>query len=278
MPKTRHSPRVLCSSYRDRALRWLGDSGCAAPRRVASPSEPTLVGLIRVPLRRRSVGDPRVTLRVHSRAVAPAAPIRRPAPRLQPPLGPALPNVGSCSAFVVSRHLGGLLRAWSAGLLRPAASRGVHCVSDSSRLRSPKRARLPGAIPAANPPFEAFPSSVAVPRHRGRVPSCRYRSRRAPRLGGKPLWPDCRATPGRPSEEGWPRPGPSLPLGSLRRLAGAEALTAAMRGTLGGQGSEAWLGAAVPADRGSAEAVLWSANEVEVAGFGPGTSSRRSDR
>lgn len=84
------------------------------------------------------------------------------------------------SVLVVSLHLDGFLRAWSASLLHPAASHGVRRVwraaasSPNTRVRTFFRRRLPRDAR----PFEAFPSSTAGPCHHGLLPSCRYCSGR----------------------------------------------------------------------------------------------------
>jgi hypothetical protein len=86
----------------------------------------------------------------------------RPLPGDESPIGTTLPGVAhvppawfltTSTAFSAHRL---------AGLLHPAAGPGVRRVSG----RSP---------PRDGEPFEGFPSSTAVPRHRGRMPPCRYR-------------------------------------------------------------------------------------------------------
>lgn len=91
-------------------------------------------------------------------------------------------RVRSCSDFVLSLHLAGFLRVWSAGLLRPAASHGLRCVwrrvsvrSDCVPTevvplppgvlpggRSPSCPRKGQDLPRNAVPFEVFPSSVAA--------------------------------------------------------------------------------------------------------------------
>jgi len=67
------------------------------------------------------------------------------------------------SARVVSHHLDGFLRTSARGSVAP-------------RSRSWGSSRFgPEPFLATAEPFEGFPSSTAVPRHRGRVPPCRYR-------------------------------------------------------------------------------------------------------
>jgi len=96
----------------------------------------------------------------------------------------------SCSAPVVSHHLGGLLRATAAGLLHPAAGHEVHRVSRCVRPKLPKVLRPVSPFPATRfIPFEGFPSPVAVPHHCGRCP---------PAVGRRPPrpYPGSDETPG----------------------------------------------------------------------------------
>jgi hypothetical protein len=85
----------------------------------------------------------------------------------------------SCSALVDSHHLDGLLRSGVPSMLQPGPER-VRCVSrhqpsfrllrgpeDPRSNRSSSRHRSPHARFV---PFEAFPSSAAVPHHCGRCP------------------------------------------------------------------------------------------------------------
>jgi hypothetical protein len=109
------------------------------------------------------------------------------------PLGRRNYPATSCSALVVSHHLGGLLRAAAAGLLHPAAGPGVRRVSRCLRPGLPKVPRPVGPFPATRiVPFEGFPSTVAVPHHCGRCP---------PAVGRQPPRPN----PGSDT-----RPGPAL--------------------------------------------------------------------
>jgi hypothetical protein len=89
-------------------------------------------------------------------------------PASEDAFGPSLLRDRSCSALVDSHHLDGLLRNGAAGLLRPAADHGVRSVSlcdvpPSTEADGEPRHRSRYALP-----FEEFPSSTAVPRHRGR--------------------------------------------------------------------------------------------------------------
>jgi hypothetical protein len=63
--------------------------------------------------------------------------------------------------FPPHRHL--------AGLLRPAAGHGVRHVSSAEPLAQ-RVGLAAGAVPDGASPFEAFPSTAAVPRHRDRCP------------------------------------------------------------------------------------------------------------
>jgi hypothetical protein len=113
-----------------------------------------------------------------SRGIARFAPLHRstvrastPSGSEELPLGRRYHPMTSCSALVVSHHLGGLLRAAAASLLHPAAGPGVHRVSRCLRPGLPKVLRPVGPFPAMRfIPFEGFPSSAAVPHHCGRCP------------------------------------------------------------------------------------------------------------
>jgi hypothetical protein len=77
----------------------------------------------------------------------------------------------SCSALVVSHHLGGFLRAGAAGLLHPAASSGVRRVSFLCLPGRREASCKTSVFPASRiVPFEEFPSSAAVPHHCGLCP------------------------------------------------------------------------------------------------------------
>jgi len=77
----------------------------------------------------------------------------------------------ACSVLAVPPGFDGLLRASPAGLLHPAPDHGVRSVSGSfvdTTLRQHHRSQ-PSPRPRFTP-FRAFPSTTAVPRHRGPCP------------------------------------------------------------------------------------------------------------
>jgi hypothetical protein len=77
----------------------------------------------------------------------------------------------SCSARVVSHHLGGFLRSRFAGLLHPAADPGVHCVSHTPPVdhRSGSGTHACSSQ-CGSVPLEGLSPPTAAPRHRGRCP------------------------------------------------------------------------------------------------------------
>jgi hypothetical protein len=108
---------------------------------------------------------------VHSREPGPA------------PFGRTVPPARSCSVFAVSHRPDGLLRLAAAGLLHPAAGLGFAAFHALRRQRGRShpggRARSPRRVI----PLEEYPSSAAVPRHRGRCPlavSARFTRRIGP--------------------------------------------------------------------------------------------------
>jgi len=97
-------------------------------------------------------------------------PPTRPLPGAEAPFGSTLPHADSCSAFVVSHHHDGLLRAGVAGLLHPATCQGFAAFR-ACRFPEPPEggAARRSALPATRfTPFEDFPSPAAVPHHCGR--------------------------------------------------------------------------------------------------------------
>lgn len=92
-------------------------------------------------------------------------------------IGPTMPLVGSRSVLVVSHHRDGFLRAPGTGLLHPDSGHGVRRVSQlPASLAARKQRWCTVAVLATHSPFEESPSTSAVPRHRGLLPSCRFRS------------------------------------------------------------------------------------------------------
>jgi hypothetical protein len=92
--------------------------------------------------------------------------------REAPPFGSVVPSTDSCSALVVSHHLGDFLHTGAAGLLHPASGLGVHRVSD---LLVPVASEEARGAETPSPrcglvPFEGFPSPAAVPHHCDRCP------------------------------------------------------------------------------------------------------------
>jgi hypothetical protein len=99
-----------------------------------------------------------------------------PLPESEDSFGQTLPRAWSRSAFVVSHHLDGLLHPGAVGLLHPTTGHEVRRVSDLQRQRTRKHPAPCTSFPRRGSPFEEFPSSAAVPRHRGLLPSCRFHS------------------------------------------------------------------------------------------------------
>lgn len=92
-------------------------------------------------------------------------------------IGPTVPPVDSRSVLVVSHHRDGFLRAPVTGLLHPDSGHGVRRVSQlPASLAARKQRWRTVAVLATPSPFEESPSTSAVPRHRGLLPSCRFRS------------------------------------------------------------------------------------------------------
>jgi hypothetical protein len=80
-------------------------------------------------------------------------------------------NRRPCSAFVVSHHLDGLLRASGRGLVASHTRTGVHPVSYFPRPSRPKTSRLALALPVMRfVPSEVSPSPAAVLHHCSRCP------------------------------------------------------------------------------------------------------------
>jgi hypothetical protein len=110
-------------------------------------------------------------------AVRPAA---RPLPEAEASFGSAVLPVDSCSARVVSHHLGGLLRAAAAGLLHPAAGSGVRRVSRSgfqATRRLPAGRRGPRA---ADRTLRRVPLANSRTASLRPLPSCHCRAHSAP--------------------------------------------------------------------------------------------------
>jgi hypothetical protein len=98
-------------------------------------------------------------------------------PRLRRVLRPVDANRRACSARVVSHHLDGLLRTGGRRFVAPCSQ-----TWGSLRFRrltagpARKPARQWDAFPTTESPLEEYPPPIAVPRHRGPLPSCRYHS------------------------------------------------------------------------------------------------------
>jgi hypothetical protein len=120
------------------------------------------------------------------------------------PFSPASQGADSCSVFVVSHHLDGLLRADGCGLIASHNRPGVRYVSCFQVPMHPEGGSGdPVAVPAARfIPSKDFPSSAAVPRRRGHLPSCRYRP--VP----SETWPKPRTVQPPPAEAESGRPTP----------------------------------------------------------------------
>jgi len=152
-----------------------------SPPRLAPSRWPPLMGFASPPRRR-------IRARVHSH------------PILGPGFGRRLPHRQSRSALVVSHHLDGFLRERAVSLLHLTAGkrfatfppRGLR--RRRSRTHTGRSLRLPRS---ATTPLEEFPSSTAVPRHRGRCPpgvAARHTTPATTREGSSR--PDKRRSPG----------------------------------------------------------------------------------
>lgn len=91
----------------------------------------------------------------------------------------------SCSALVVSHHLGGFLRTRAAGLLHPAPGLEVRRVSvGSAHLRASRSSTHRGRgadFPATWHPSKGSPRHAAVPHHCGRFPLAVHRPHESPK-------------------------------------------------------------------------------------------------
>jgi hypothetical protein len=105
----------------------------------------------------------------------------RPLPGDESPIGATLPGAAHVPPawFLTTSTASSAHRL--AGLLRPAAGPGVRRVSG----RSP---------PRDGEPFEGFPSSTAVPRHRGRCPRAVTGEMSSPRPRPRNPWPEGHGT------------------------------------------------------------------------------------
>lgn len=145
---------------------------------------------------------------VHPTTGVPGA---RPLPGTEAPFGPALPDAGSRSAFVVSHHHDGFLRAEVTGLLHPATGQGFAAFHVGRPCR-PKAGRR-GTIPATRfEPFEDFPSPAAGPHHCGR---CQPVVTVLP--GAVPAEAGAIARRRLPKRVAYPRPLPGVPEALPRR-------------------------------------------------------------
>jgi hypothetical protein len=138
---------------------------------LSSPTELSVQELV------SPLGDPS-SREIHSKPVFPPAdiPLTRPLPGAETPFGSTVPPVESCSAFVVSHHHDGLLRAKVTGLLHPATGQGFAAFRASQSQCSPK-----ATLVTVGSPREAFHTlrrvSLACSRTASLrpLPSCRYR-------------------------------------------------------------------------------------------------------